>query len=379
MGNSIGAMVYSLSRFSRSFSYIKRYGFVAFLAKVLNVLSRRISQKRDVSRDVGLRFHLEDVFSMDPSTAGFLWENADPARFRGKKLFLLTDCDIRPEILRDAEVVRTTLNLSDDVVRSSVFYTYFLCDSDALPEIRRIIRCGGVLIPHLDATKTQYRFVNRHALDAILATIKHLERISHFDTTIHENICEALEITKDLDGDYVEIGVYRGGSALTALNYLRDLRDSKGANVDRKVWCLDTFDGFTYEAAYQSSDVIWNGTHRLDGVSETMNSIRETLSDVGLDFHLVETNICLDVLPTDIKKIAVANIDVDMYEPTRDSLSKVSPLMVRGGIIICEDPTSTPALYGALLAMEDFLASEEGRKYVKIFKFGQYFLIRSLD
>jgi len=292
---------------------------------------------------------------------------------------LLTDCDIEPEILKDAEVINTTSNLSDDVVKNSVFYTYFLCDSDALPEIRRIVSCGGVLVPHLDASKTQYRFVNRYALDAIQATNKKIERISHFSLIIHENICEALEITKDLQGDYVEIGVYKGGSALTALNYLRDLRDSTGAKVERKVWCLDTFDGFTYDEASRSSDAIWVGTHKLFGVNETMNYIRETFSDVGVDFELVQANICSDMFPTGIKRIAVANIDVDMFEPTRDSLLKISPLIVEGGIIMCEDPTSTPALYGALLAMEDFLATDEGRKYMKIFKGGQYFLIRSLS
>ena len=53
-----------------------------------------------------------------------------------------------------------------------------------------------------------------------------------------------------------------------------------------------------------------------------------------------------------------------------------SSKIVSGGIIICEDPPSTPALYGALLAMEKFLNTEEGKNYVKIFKGSQYFLLR---
>ena len=44
--------------------------------------------------------------------------------------------------------------------------------------------------------------------------------------------------------------------------------------------------------------------------------------------------------------------------------------------MICEDPASTPALYGALLTMEEFLESEEGSQYVKVFKKGQYFLVK---
>lgn len=363
------------SRFKRLCIEIETKGWTAFFAHVMDFLARYISPTSYPPTNVGLRFHLQNIFPQSPEYKEH-WEVVKPDRFLGKKLFLVTDQAIKSTTLNDAEVLNTTKNLSDEVVRNSVFYIYFLCDSDALPEVRRIIKCGGVLIPHLDASKTYYRFINRHALNAILETLKKGDRISHFHNTIHENICEALEITKELDGDYVEIGVYKGGSALTALNYLRDLRDSKNNKVNRKAWLLDTFDGFTYDEASQSSDAIWAGTHKLFGVTKTIDYIGETLSDVGVNFELVQANICSDTLPDCIKKVVVANIDVDMFEPTRDSLLKISPLVVEGGIILCEDPASTPALYGALLAMDDFLATPEGAKYIKIFKHGQYFLLK---
>ncbi len=340
------------------------------MKELFNFLYKHIN-----STKTNVRFNTKDIFS-ELQFNNKNWISAHRDQFKYKKKFLLTDCNIRPNILKDIEVLHTTLNLSDEVVRNSFFYIYFLCDSDALPELRRIISCGGVFFPHCDASKTHYRFINRHALNAILSTLKKTKRLSHFSNIIHENICEALELTKNLDGDYVEIGVYKGGSASTALNYLRDLRDEKNNKVNRKAWLLDTFDGFNYDQANKSSDVMWAGTHKLFGVKATMNYIKETFSDISVDFELVQCNVCTDMLPSAIKKIVVANIDVDMFEPTRDSLLKISPLVVKGGIIICEDPASTPALYGALLAMEDFLATKEGKNYIKIFKYGQYFLIR---
>jgi hypothetical protein len=73
----------------------------------------------------------------------------------------------------------------------------------------------------------------------------------------------------------------------------------------------------------------------------------------------------------------VANIDVDLYEATKVALERVAPLVVLGGIIICEDPASTPGLYGAYVAMHDFLeGNEDGRKFLPVFKGGQYFLIK---
>jgi len=78
---------------------------------------------------------------------------------------------------------------------------------------------------------------------------------------------------------------------------------------------------------------------------------------------LIQNNICKDDLPKEIEKIAVANIDVDMYEPTLVALNKVSDLVVKGGVVIVEDATSTPCLYGAYLAMEEFL--EFSKPYVR--------------
>jgi hypothetical protein len=44
--------------------------------------------------------------------------------------------------------------------------------------------------------------------------------------------------------------------------------------------------------------------------------------------------------------------------------------------MICEDAASTPSLYGAYQALEEFMGTAEGSTYYKIFKRGQYFLIK---
>lgn len=231
-------------------------------------------------------------------------------------------------------------------------------------------------MPHWDVSKTSYRFVNRLALNAIVKTYGQAKRISHFNLLVHENICEAIYMTRHLNGDYIEIGVYKGGSALTAVNFIDELALVEPGLAARKVWLLDTFDGFNYEAAKNSPDAIWCGTHGLFGVEGTIAFIRETLSATSTPVEILENNIVSDEFPAGIRKISVANIDVDLYEPTIRALQKIAPLMELGGIIICEDPASTPGLYGALLAMEEFLESPQGVDYMKIFKGGQYLLLK---
>jgi hypothetical protein len=320
--------------------------------------------------------------------------------FRDKRLFeyfrigpiadeLLLSTNIRKYIISDRDVpistqrkfgplIRSLDEIPTSDIKNALFYIYFTCDSDALSVLKKITRCGGRYIPHTAFTKTHYRFVNRQAYESMRKTWEKSKRISHLSPIVHENLCEALELTNEIEGDYVEIGVYLGGSALTALNYLTEKKKTN-AKHPRKAWLLDTFRGFSYEEANKSADIIWAGTCHLFGIEETKAYLKETLKDTGIPFELVENNICINNLPLEITKIAVANIDVDLYEPTRAALDKVAGLMSVGGIIIAEDAASTPALYGAFLALSEFLETPLGQKFLPIFKEGVYFLLRTKE
>jgi hypothetical protein len=302
-----------------------------------------------------------------------------PSSFKGRKSYILSD---RPELNRLINtlgpLIQNLDNLTDEQISNGVFYIYFTYDMDALPLLKKIKNMNGIYVSPspLIIQKTEYCYgINRNAHLAMSRTWANSNRVSHLTHSIHENICEAIEITKHLDGDYVEIGVYKGGSALTAMNYIQILMDENKIK-ERSVYLLDTFDGFNYEEALNSSDIIWKNTHKLYGAEETMDYLKETFNGIKLNYTLYKNNICVDSLPGKLKKISVANIDVDMYEPTLYSLMKTCDLVVPGGVIICEDAASTPALYGAYLAMEDFLETEKGKQFTKVFKTGQYFLIK---
>jgi hypothetical protein len=272
-------------------------------------------------------------------------------------------------------LIRSLDEITEKDIAGTVFYICFTYDSDALPALRKIKQHGGKFIPSPEFRKTSYRFTNRLVGEAMRKTWAQGERVSHLDFNVHENICEAIEITSRLDGDYVEIGVYKGGSALTALNYMAGKQAAEGWSP-RKVWLLDTFAGMSYPEAQTSIDRVWNNTHQLFGVKDTQDYLKTTLDTAGLPYQLVESNICADELPTAIGKIAVANIDVDVYEATLAAFYKVATRIVPGGIIIAEDPASTPFLYGAYLAMQEFLESDAGKPFLKLFKKGQYFLVK---
>ena len=158
----------------------------------------------------------------------------------------------------------------------------------------------------------------------------------------------------------------------------------KYSDIKRRSYLLDTFDGFDYDEATNSCETHWNkenNHHKLGGAENIMSYLQNLLyrECPNQDFKLIKSNICSDELPESIEKIVVANIDVDLYDATRDALNKVAPKIVKRGIIISEDPTSTPGLIGAFYAMEKFLETPLGKKFMKLHLGGQYFLIKIDD
>ena len=107
-----------------------------------------------------------------------------------------------------------------------------------------------------------------------------------------------------------------------------------------------------------------------------MEYLSETFKDTTSSFDTVPLNIITDPLPLELKKIAVAHIDCDLYESSKQALLKMSKLIAPGGIIICKGAACTPGHYGFLFSMEEFLSSEDGQSYTKFYKGSQYFLLK---
>ena len=272
-------------------------------------------------------------------------------------------------------------------IRNCNFTLFFEADDEYVYHINKIIENRGMFHAEREYSNKCYFQSSKNAQLAIQKTATIVDESSFAEMNsgpggsptisggqvVHSNICQALEQTKDIDGDYVEIGVFKGSSALTAMNYMQI------AGIKRKAYLLDTFSGFDYPDAMISSDAIWKNTFTI-GVDPD-NHIKMLFDDFSKslpnqDFELVKSNICIDDLPVEIDNIAVANIDVDMYDATLESLKKISKKLSVGGIIMCEDSTSTPACIGAFVAMENFLDTPPGQKFIKIHAVAQYFLIK---
>lgn len=184
------------------------------------------------------------------------------------------------------------------------------------------------------------------------------------------NLCQALSMVRHLEGDIVECGCFNGSSGGIMLDYYNRKEYPK-----RHFHFFDVFSGFDYEAAYLSTDTRWADSHQSHGYEVVKQRLERKC---GINSVTVKKrNIITDDFLEGIDKIAMANLDVDLYEAVEVGLRKLAPKIVRGGLIICEDAGHTPALIGARLALQIFMGSDLGREFVPVFmESGQVFLIR---
>ena len=113
-----------------------------------------------------------------------------------------------------------------------------------------------------------------------------------------------------------------------------------------------------------SADRMWIGTHSTEGqqaIARRLSAFNDPQN--GLEVRVVKANIIRDSLPSDLTKVTLANIDVDMYEAVQAALYKIAPLVIKNGIMIVEDAGHTPALIGARIALDRFLKSAEGAAF----------------
>jgi O-methyltransferase len=134
-----------------------------------------------------------------------------------------------------------------------------------------------------------------------------------------------------IDGDIVEAGVYRGGSAAVLGWSMLRYEDRP-----RRLWLFDSFSGFP-AAGERDGDFSQTlaGSHAA-GVDET----RALLERVGVPENRYEivAGFFEDAYPTlEAPRTALLHIDCDLYESVKLTLEKFFPALSPGGFVIVND------------------------------------------
>ncbi len=155
---------------------------------------------------------------------------------------------------------------------------------------------------------------------------------------------EYLEKQK-IAGDFVECGVWKGGSVMTMAECL-----IAAGSIDRDIYLYDTFEGMSEPteedkswdgrtAARQLADAPKEDIHSVWCYS-TLEEVRQNVNSTGYPnerLHFVEGKVEETIPAVMPDKIALLRLDTDWYESTRHELIHLFPRLVEGGILIIDD------------------------------------------
>lgn len=144
-------------------------------------------------------------------------------------------------------------------------------------------------------------------------------------------------------GDFAELGVYQGQTAVVLARNARRLK--------RTVWLLDTYEGFN-DKDFTGIDV---ATDKLFG-DTSLETVRRRVGETNARFiqgYFPET---AEHLPDD-GQYALVHIDTDLYAPIMSGLEYFYPRVVPGGYIVVHDYGSL-AWAGAEKAVDEFFADK---------------------
>ena len=153
-----------------------------------------------------------------------------------------------------------------------------------------------------------------------------------------QNIRECVEdvVERDVPGDLIEAGVWRGGATV----FMRALLAAHG-DSQRTVWVADSFRGLPTPAeSGHAADVGDEEWAERDWFNVSLDSVTRTFDRYGLLDERVQFLVgwFADTLPAaPIEQLSVIRLDADMYGSTIDALTALYPKLSRGGYVIVDD------------------------------------------
>lgn len=152
-------------------------------------------------------------------------------------------------------------------------------------------------------------------------------------------------VLNNIPGDYVECGVWKGGSSLAVSLMLEKL-----SKYNINLWLFDTFSGMSkptsidvdnkgnkaserLENEDKNTSWVW-AYSELDEVKSNMKISKFPKSNVKYIKGKVEDTLLMDDIP---EKISILRLDTDWYESTKIELEILYPRLLKGGIIIIDD------------------------------------------
>lgn len=151
-----------------------------------------------------------------------------------------------------------------------------------------------------------------------------------------------------IEGDFVECGVFRGGSSMMIAYCMNEFQKS---NINKKLWMYDTYEGMTEANKFDVNILGEKAIHVLNKTKKNNNnkdiwaySTLETVKKNMQKTNIKEDQYCFVKGPVEKtlrtirpKKISLLRLDTDFYSSTKAELENLYDLVEKNGIIIIDD------------------------------------------
>lgn len=227
--------------------------------------------------------------------------------------------------------------------------------------IRKLIRRLGYEVVRRDVS---YSPDDLGIIDRVISfTMSGPERISGLLDAV------AYLVGNRIEGDFVECGVWRGGSMMAAAHKLLSLDAAS-----RHLYLFDTFEGMpppsTKDKVFtgERAEAILARTERKEGpgvwafagLDDVQRNLESTNYPAGL-VHFVRGKV-EDTIPQQApEKIALLRLDTDWYESTKHELEHLYPRLAPNGVLIIDDYGHW---VGAKQAVDEYFAKQKLKPFL---------------
>ena len=192
---------------------------------------------------------------------------------------------------------------------------------------------------------------NRLPVEATHADRATIAAVRPFTMTSSERIWSLLQavnyiVDQPVEGDFVECGVWRGGSVMALALHLQ-----QRSAATRRLWLYDTYEGMTAptEADVEATTGVTakellESTEVADGNNvwcvAGIEDVRANITSTGYPMdqvEFVEGDVALTLRESVPETIALLRLDTDWYESTKVGLETLYPRVSPGGVVILDD------------------------------------------
>jgi O-methyltransferase len=209
--------------------------------------------------------------------------------------------------------------------------------------VKKLLRLLGIEI-------ARYRKEKFYSPDIPLVFVETYIKVQPYTMTSPERIfslCEAVKYIQqnNIEGDFVECGVWKGGSMMAVAETLL-----QGGNSSRDLYLFDTFEGMSPPTENDVDIAGIKAESLLDRSSKemaesvwcraTLDIVKQALAKTGYPnerIHFIK-GMVEQTIPSYVPdKIALLRLDTDWYESTKHEMEYLFPRLVKGGVLIIDD------------------------------------------